>query len=122
MFDRTKGKDHNRTELKYLGRVKTKDKRVFKILTSTWYWGLSPRATSNIWVYNSKNQYLGNYYVTMTNDLPNKIEKNSLVLTNEDDEDCDAKIVTRISFRYRIPKSIFLKCKGKYGSIYSFQN
>ena len=120
VFDRSKKSDHNRTELTYLGRLMTKDGRVFKILISRWYWGLSTRATSRIVVFNDKNQYLGNYYVTMTYDLPSKIEKNALVFINKYRKDCDPKIVTRISFADGLPKQFFLMCKDKQGDVYSF--
>jgi hypothetical protein len=120
VFDRSKQDYHNRTEITYLGKLKTKDGRVLKILISRWYWGLSPRATSRIVVYNDKNQYLGNYYVTMTFDLPSKIEKNALVFENKAREDCDPTIVTKISFHNGLPKQFFLECKNKMGDIYSF--
>jgi hypothetical protein len=120
VFDRSKKGDYNRTELTYLGTLKTKDRRVFKILISRWYWGLVPRATSRIVVFNEKNQYLGNYYVGMTYDLPNRIQNNTLVFENKDRRDCDSSIVTRISFTYGLPKEFFLECKNKMGDIYSF--
>lgn len=36
------------THLKYLGQVMTSDGRIFKIMDSCWFWGLSHRATSRI--------------------------------------------------------------------------
>lgn len=120
VFDRSKKDYYNRTEITYLGKLRTNDGHVFKILISRWYWGLSPRATSRIVVCNNKNQYLGNYYVTMTYDLPSKIEKNALVFENTIREDCDPKIVTRVSFAKGLPKQFFLECKNKMGDIYSF--
>ena len=122
IFDRSKNDDYDRTELTYLGKVETKDKRVFKILTSIWIWGIAPRATSRIVVYNDKNQYLGNYYVGMTYELPSKIENNALVFFNKDVPGCDPKIVTRISFDNGLPRQFFLKCKDKSGNIYGFSS
>jgi hypothetical protein len=122
VFDRSKKDNYNKAEITYLGKVKTHDKRVFKILISRWYWGLSPRATSRIVVFNDKNQYLGNYYVGMTYDLPTRIENNALVFDNKEREGCDLMIVTRISFTYGLPKQFFLECKNKLGDIYSFGN
>jgi hypothetical protein len=120
VFDRSKKDDYDKTEITYLGKVKTKDKRVFKILISRWYWGLSPRATSRIVIFNDNNQYLGNYYVGMTYDLPTKIANNALVFDNKEREGCDSMIVRRISFAYGLPKQFFIECKNKLGDIYSF--
>jgi len=91
-------------------------------LTSRWYWGTSCRATSRIVVFNSKNQYLGDYYLTLDSDVPNRIENGSLVFTNEDDDECDRKLVSRVSFKNGIPMQFFLKCKGEMGDIYSFES
>ncbi len=120
VFDRSKKDDHNRTEITYLGKLKTKKGRVLKILISRWYWGLSPRATSRIVMFNDKNQYLGNYRMTMTYDLPSKIENNALVFENKTKEDCDPSIVTRVSFTNRLPRQFFVACKNKLGDIYGF--
>lgn len=122
VFDRSKQNDHNRTELTYLGKLKTTEGRAFKILISSWYWGISPRAKSYIIIFNDKNQFLGNYYVTMTYDLPDKIENNALVFTNRGNDDCDPSLKTIVSFKNGIPKQFFLKCKGNFGDIYSFRN
>ncbi len=122
VFDRTKKDDHNRTEISYLGKLRTKDGRVFKILISKWYWGIVPRATSRIVIYSEQNQYLGNYYVGMTYDLPTKIDDNELIFENKDSKDCDPKIVARISFERGLPKQFFIECKNKMGNIYSFGN
>jgi hypothetical protein len=122
VFDRSKKNDHNRTEITYLGNLRAKDGRVFEILISRWYWGLAPRATSRIVVYNEQNQYMGNYYVGMTYDLPTKIDDNDLVFENKGRKDCDPKIVTRISFARGLPKQFFIECKNKMGDIYSFED
>ena len=119
-FSQTKGKDYDSLVLVYLGDIKTQSDKILKILTSRWYWGLSPRATSRIIVFNQKNQYLGDYYLSMTYDVPDKIEGTSLVFFNEKGSDCTPNLVTKISFRNGIPKSFFLKCNGQLGDIYSF--
>jgi hypothetical protein len=120
VFDRSRNEDYNRAEIIYLGKVRTKDGRVFKILISTWYWGIVPRATNRILVYNAQNQYLGNYPVTMTNDLPGKIKNNALVFENKNRDDCDPNMILRVSFYNGLPKQFFLACKGNMGDIYSF--
>ena len=122
VFDRSKKNEFNRTELTYLGQIRAKNGRVFKILISSWYWGIAPRATSRIVVYNDRNQYIGNYYVAAPDDLPSKIENNSLVFYNKNKKDCDSSLVQRISFYNGLPKEFFLECKNKTGDIYSFGN
>src|SRR5258705_2320721 len=109
VFDRSKQKNYDRTEIIYLGKICTNDGRKFRILISRWYWGLSPRSTSRIVVYNDKNQYLGNYYVTMTYDLPDKIENNALVFSNHDNNECDPTLKTIVSFKNGLPNQFFLK-------------
>ncbi len=114
-------KDFNRLELIYLGEIQTKKGVLYKIINSRWFWGISQRATSRIYIYNNKNQYIGNYYLTMTSDLPVKIRNGSLVFENTHNDDCDPKLKTYINFRNGIPKQFFRKCKGKEGDIFSFQ-
>lgn len=110
------------THIKYLGKVTTSSGRVLKIMNSCWFWGLSHRATSRILIYNDKNQYLGNYYLTMTSDLPYKLDKGKLFFSNKGKEDCNKKIITAIDFSRGIPKTIFLKCNGSTGDIYTFSS
>ncbi len=110
------------THLKYLGEVSTTDGRVFKIMNYSWFWGLSHRATSRILIYDDKNQYIGNYSLAMTYDLPNKLENGYLVFSNTDNLDCDKKLITRVSFTKGLPKEIFIKCKGENGDSYNFSN
>ena len=107
------------SHLRYLGIIKTKEGE-FKIMTSSWFWGLSKRATSNILVYDNKNKYLGNYYVGMTYDLPEKIENNQIVFFHTKSNGCDKKIITRLSFDNGIPENFFLECKDGNGDLYSF--
>lgn len=120
-FSRKKGDSYDSLVLIYLGEVKTDKGRVLKILTSRWYWGLSPRATSRIIIFNQKNQYLGDYYLSMTYDIPDKIEDNFLVFVNNQESDCTPNLVTRVSFKRGIPKRFFLPCKNNMGDIYSFE-
>lgn len=106
------------THLKYLGEVTTKDGRVFKIMNSCWFWGLSHRATSRILIFNGNNQYVGNYGLGMTYDLPDKLENGILIFTNFENEDCDIKLITKVNFKKGLPNEIFIKCKEEYGDIY----
>lgn len=111
--------DNTVTHLRFLGRIYTIDGKNYKILTSIWIWGLSQRATSRILVYTDKNKYVGNYYLTTTDDLPNYIKSNKLVFLNKGSE-CDSKLVTYVSFDNGLPKEFFRKCKGSYGDTYTF--
>ncbi len=111
----TKGTE---THLTYLGRVTTKHGQTYKILNSIWFWGLSHRATSRILVFTNENRYVGNYYVTVTTDLPTKMESGKLIFKNIDG-DCDKNIATVLDLKQGLPRQFFRKCNGKYGDSYS---
>ena len=106
------------TELTYLGTIKT-NKTAYKILNSSWIWGMSKRATNRIIIFDASNQYIGNYYVTTKCDLPNRIENEKLIFLRSDCENCDS-IENQIDFTNGIPEQIFINCKGEYGDLYSF--
>ena len=108
------------TQLKYLGVIESKAGG-FKILTSCRFWGLSKRATSRILVFNKKNEFLGNYYVGMTYDLPEMIENNRIVFLHTKTDKCDKEVITRLSFQNGIPESFFLECKDGFGDVYTFE-
>jgi len=101
--------------------IKTKKGTTYKILNSVWIWGLSHRATSRLLIYNRLNQYIGQYHVTLTSDLPHSVKNNQLIFINSED-DCDPKLITRIDLSKGIPKQFFLKCKGNMGDIYTFSS
>lgn len=107
------------TRLMLLGTIKS-DSGNYKIMTSCWLWGLSHRATNRILIFSEENVYLGNYYLTMTYDLPEKIENNELVFLHSESDDCDKTVITRLSFDAGIPEEFFLMCKDSSGDIYSF--
>lgn len=120
-FDKSKPKDCDSLVLVYLGEIHCTHGKKIRILTSRWYWGFAPRATSRIIVFNEKNQYLGDYYMTMTCDVPDKIETGSLVFSGKKQCDCTPGRVTKINFTNGIPKSFFVPCQGKLGDIRSFE-
>jgi len=120
-FGKWTEKGGTETHLTYLGKVTTKNGQTFKILKSSWFWGLSQRATSRILVFKDNNKYVGNYYVTMTTDLPTKMENGKLIFKNIDN-DCDKYLTTIVELKNGLPKQFFRKCKGTYGDIYSFDN
>lgn len=108
------------THLTYLGQVTTKTNKTYRIVNSVWLWGLSCRATSRILVFNEKNQYVGDYYVTTIPDLPVRLDKGRLVFKNEVDDDCDKRVVTFVNLKNGLPKSFFRKCTGNSGDFYAF--
>jgi len=112
--------EYDSTVLKYLGTLKTKTGRVLKVLTSKWYFGSGLHGSTRILVFDNKNKYLGEYYLTMTNEVPKRIENNRLIFSNRDKDDCDRKLITRISFYSGIPKQFFVRCKGEFGDVYTF--
>ena len=114
-----KTEDSSLTYLRLLGSVHTVEGKSYKILTSVWIWGLSHRATSRILVFTNNNMYVGNYYLTTTDDVPNYIKNNKLVFLNKA-RDCDSHLVTYLNFSNGVPKQFFRKCKGSYGDIYTF--
>lgn len=118
-FDRSRKDDLDSLVVVYLGKIVTTKGKVLQFLTSRWYWGSVPRATSRIVVFNEKNQYLGDYYLSTTYDVPGKIEDKFLVfISNKNSSNCPPGVVTRISFKNGIPKQFFVKCNG---DIYSFE-
>ena len=109
------------THLKYLGKMITRSGQTFKIVNSSWFWGHAHRATSRILIFNEKNQYIGNYYLTVVDDLPTSLENGNLIFHNTD-AGCDKKVVTIINLKNGLPKSFFRKCKIKLGDIYTFDS
>ena len=107
------------THLTYLGNVKTKKGKTYKIMTSVWIWGLSRRATNRILFFNNLNQYIGEYNVTMISDLPQKLKNGILIFENKNN-DCDPKVLSKINLKNGIPKQFFRECKSGSGDIYEF--
>jgi hypothetical protein len=119
-FNKSKAGNHDSLVLVYLGEIKTKKGDELKIMTSRWYWGLSPRATTRVIVFNAKNKRLGSYYLSMTYDVPKKIDGSSVVFINDKVSDCTPGLVTKVDFADGIPKEFFLRCEGELGEIYRF--
>ena len=121
VFGKWTERSQTETQLKYLGKVTTKTGQTFKIMNSIWLWGLSERATSRILIFNLKNQYVGNYYLSGTDQLPTSLRNGKLIFTNLSD-DCDKKVITTINLNNGLPKQFFRKCKDKFGDIFSFES
>ena len=107
------------TRLQYLGTF-IGGQKTYKVMNSAWFWGLTRRATSRILIYDNQNRYIGNYYLTLATDLPDKLADGKLIFTNKGKPECDKALITKVDMNAGIPKSFFLKCKGNEGDIYSF--
>lgn len=112
--------DYNRIELKYLGSITTTHAQTFKIITSKRIWGISGRGTSRILIYNNKNQYVGQYYVGMTYDLPTKLNNGILIFDADTWGNCDKGIRLRLNLKKGLPEEFFLPCRGNSGDFYRF--
>lgn len=119
IFGKWNEKGGTETHLKYLGKVKISDRKIYKIMNSVWNWGLSRRATNQILIFNERNQYLGSYYVSVDLDLPTELQNGILVFRNLD-SNCDKKVASKINLKNGLPKQFFRECRNKSGDIYSF--
>lgn len=116
-----KTEDRSTTHLTYLGCLTSKKGVHFKIMNSVWLWGNASRATSRILIFDKHDKYLGNYPLTLTDDLPTFIKGNKLVFINKrGNNSCDPELTTYVNFNEGIPKEFFRKCSGKGGDIYTF--
>jgi len=110
------------THLKYLGQVTTTEGKTLKVMNSIWIWGASRRATTRLLVYNDKNEYVGNYVLHITSDLPDRMVNGKLIFTNRDNEGCDLNLTTEIDISQGLPPSIFIQCKDVWGDSYRFSS
>ncbi|MDP4254965.1 MAG: hypothetical protein Q8938_13220 [Bacteroidota bacterium] len=114
-------KDSTLVYLHYLGDLYTKKGRKYKVMTSIYLWGLElHRATNRVLIFNSKNQYVGQYDNFSTDELPGEIRGDNLIFRNAKGSNCDPILVTVVSFYRGIPKMFFRRCKGQYGDLYYF--
>lgn len=115
--------ENSQTEkrLAYLGEVTTRSGRTFRVMNSIWIWGQSPRATSNIFIFNLKNQYVGQYNVNHIDHLPASLRKGKLIFTNQG-SGCDKNLKTIINLKKGLPKQFFRKCSEELRDIYTFES
>jgi hypothetical protein len=120
-YDLTKRKGCNKTKIQYLGLVKTKNGEKYKVLSSFHVFIASStcQGTSNIKFYDINNNFIGEYYVGMPNELPEKLVENRLLFWS-DSKDCDSRKKFYINLESGIPKSFFLPCSKKGGNEYNF--
>src|SRR5436853_2742505 len=98
LFDTSNKVDrHNKTILRYLGTVKTIDGRFFKVLTYEFVWGSNYHTSASIYIFNDKNQYVGQYHLGDALDLPTQLKNDRLLFTNGDNDSCDKNLKTIIS-------------------------
>jgi len=112
--------DQGSTRLKYLGNVKTKSGSVYKVINSTYVFGLyqdSQRASCRILLFDKSNKYIGRYEVGGIWYLPNSIEKNQLIFKLSGE--CNQ--TTKISFEEGIPDQLYVLCTKQSGDIFSFE-
>lgn len=122
-YDLTGTKNCNKTEIKYLGTVKTKKGKKYKILTSFFVFSTSGdmcHGTSNIKIYDMKNRYIGKYYVSMPVSLPDALRDNKLIYL-ENWQECNLRKTGVINLSNGLPKFFFIPCSEKGGDIYSFE-
>ena len=109
-FGKWDEKGNDELNLTYLGIIKSKATS-YKVITSLWIWGISGRATSRILFYDINNNYIGEYYLTMSYEVPKNIKNNKLYFCLSD----DCKGETEVSFEKGIPKHLVLNCnKSNY--------
>jgi hypothetical protein len=75
-------KDCKKTEIRYLGIIKTKKGKKYKVLTSFFAFTTSEdmcHGTSNIKIYDMNNRYIGKYCVGMPVSLPDALHENRLI-------------------------------------------
>jgi len=113
--------DYDSLVLIYLGMITTEKGRILKFISSRWYWGGGPHATTRIILFDHKNRYLGDYYLSMTYDIPDKLIGQNLIFTNKaGNSDCTKGLKTIVSFKKGISQRFFIKCRENSGNIYEF--
>lgn len=113
IFNSSSINDHNELRIKYLGSLKSKKRKRFKIISYCWIWGEAQRATNSILVYNISNKYIGCYRVDMIDELPENIKNNRLIFNIQGNKKSES-IRIPISFEKGVPKEIEIKNRNSY--------
>jgi hypothetical protein len=123
VYDLTNKKECNKTSIKYLGIIKTKNGKQYKVISSFFVFsaGSTCHGTSKIKIYDMKNKYVGQYNVGMPYDLPTKITENKFVCWTNSKE-CDSRKGFSINFEKGLPKKFFLPCSKNGGDEYNFSS
>ncbi|MCD0479263.1 hypothetical protein LPB90_12420 [Chryseobacterium sp. LC2016-29] len=115
------GKGIDEIDIKYLGNIITSQKDTLKIINSqnvSGYLEESKRGNGSVYIYNSKNELIGFYFVGDYWAVPSKIENQSLVF-KFNNHFCNE--TTKISLKDSIPKKIFIQCTKEGGDIYNLE-
>jgi len=124
LYDLTGIKGCNKTQIKYLGDVRTTKGKQYKILTSFSVFSTSKdmcRGTSSVKIYNTKNRFIGEYYIGMPEGLPDTLKNNKLIYL-ENSDDCNLRMEQSIDFSNGLPKCFFLQCSKSGGNEYCFSS
>lgn len=124
IYDLTGIKDCNKTHIKYLGAVQTSKGTQYKILTVVTVYRTGKdmcKGGSSIEIYDSRNNYIGEYNVGVPEDLPTTLEKNHLIYKSNSEE-CNLRKTNSINLGNGLPKSIYIKCSERGGDIYKFSS
>lgn len=121
IYDLTGKRGCNKTKIKYLGIIKTNNGKQYKLLTSFFVYSAAStcHGTSNIKVYNIKNNFIGKYTVGMPDELPFKIGEDKLIYWNNSQE-CDRRRGFTVNCENGLPKRFFIPCAKDHGNEYQF--
>lgn len=113
----------NSTTIQYLGVVKTKKGKHYKVLNSFFVYTASSTCmgTSKVKIYDMKNRYVGCYDVGMPDDLPIKIIQNKLIYW-ENSDNCKARNGFSINIEKGLPKRFAIPCTQNGGDEFVFSN
>ncbi|WP_146229840.1 hypothetical protein [Pedobacter nutrimenti] len=119
VFGTWTAENEGETHLTYLGKFHASNGKTYQVMTSKWLWGLSKRATNRILIFDGQNRYLGNYMVSVADDLPYKMEKGKMWFKNT--EECPNRSLFSVDLRQGVPEKIFIECSKGAGDEYVFE-
>jgi hypothetical protein len=122
-YDLTGRKGCNKTRIKYLGTVHTKQGKSYKILTSFFVYraAITCHGTSSIKIFDRHNRYVGEYNVGMPESLPDALRDNKLLYL-KNSENCNLRKIRSINLSNGLPKRFFIPCSNNEGDEYSFSS
>ena len=110
--DKVAGKnfgEDERVESEYIGFLIDKDGNDFFVVNTIHITNKkrSPTHTNFIMIYDAKKNFVGHYYLSFSDQLPNEIRGNQMIFTKI----CEAENL-QISFSKGVARAINLGCKG----------
>jgi hypothetical protein len=111
----------DKTRIKYLGEIRTKNGKPFRIVTSVFIQRKEAgcRSSSFIKIYDAKNRYIGQYTVEVPEDLPDTLIQNKLIYRNNS-ATCDKRKGYSVELANGLPKTLYLPCSTGIGDVYHF--